>query len=267
MSTPLDKVGGACTIDLLMDYQVKFRVTHSVADLDPRQGRFLDRDAVAEALPPGTYLVFPVPLEPSSHVSATEVLDPEGTWEATYLLALRDGSPVVSEMRIASGRGVEVPEKGLPSRVTNSAHPDRVRRLSHRFFVDAAQQLGREFVETQLERAAFTYDSLANPPVKATGRPRLLDAELAKTAILYAGFIEDGSLRPVMDSATQLNLSRAAVADRLQRARRRGFLTEAPGKGIAGGTATPKAHQMELASETRDLSDTETDSTQHGGIK
>ena len=249
-----------------MDYQVRFQVMHSVSDLDPRDGRFLDRDEIADSVPPGTYLVFPLPLEVSSRVLATEILDPNGTWEASYRLTLSGTSPVVSEMRIAVGRDYDIPPKGLPSRIAKLARPDRVRRLSHRFFVDAAEQLGPEFVGDQLELAGLDFDALSKPPPSVTGRPRLQDAELAKVAVLYSRHIERASTRPVEDTATQLNLSRAVVADRIRRARQEGFLTEAPGKGIAGGMATPKAHELLKGSEAR-LSKKETNRTEDGGTK
>ena len=60
----------------------------------------------------------------------------------------------------------------------------------------------------------------------------------------YAGLVADGVVHPVAVLAERRNYSRQTVSNALHEARRRGLLTEPPGRGRAGGQLTAKALEM-----------------------
>lgn len=77
------------------------------------------------------------------------------------------------------------------------------------------------------------------------GRPPFSDEFLAWAALIYAQAVESGDPSPVKTVTEKLDDPEPRrVAQVIQKARERGFLTQAPAKGIAGGELTEKAIEV-----------------------
>jgi hypothetical protein len=90
------------------------------------------------------------------------------------------------------------------------------------------------------------------------GRPPLPDEELAIVAFLYDRAMAQGN-EPILfvidETGGDRALDRGRTTQRVSKARRRGFLTAAPAKGVKGGVATDKA--MEVIRRMKERTDRE----------
>lgn len=85
-------------------------------------------------------------------------------------------------------------------------------------------------------------DTAEMPRVKpARGRPPLPDEELARVALLYHGAMTEG-VDPISFIINQTGLDpvldRGRTTQRVSKARKRGFLSPAPARGVKGGAIT-----------------------------
>lgn len=88
-------------------------------------------------------------------------------------------------------------------------------------------------------------NDLASHQPKRRGRPGLDPVELAEIADLYDQAMAAGEKKPIQWIADQLNEdNQALISQRVSKARKRGFLTPAPAKGVMGGRATTKTTEI-----------------------
>jgi hypothetical protein len=126
-----------------------------------------------------------------------------------------------------SGEPKSVPAGGFRVATLRKMHPAKARTYA--------------FTRSRAIPLPDSFDQLSVKPDKGKRLPRN-DRRLAEVAVLYSGACAAGSTSPHDDLAPRLKYSSDYIRCTLvPEARRRGFLTEAPGRGRAGGEATAKA--------------------------
>ena len=194
-------------------------------------------------------------------------------WCVALQLAVQDGRPVVSELRIfpaerppqlvhvggmvqgfqyASGEwngkwlGIhaKVPKRGLSSTIVRRARIP----LHAEFFEDIRQELtssGQDFFADDFGfPTAGGVAARKRTPTKDTpGRPALPLEALLPIAQDYATAVAAGSRRPLQDLARMRGQNVEEIRRRVHQARRRGLLTPTH-PGSASGSLTPKACQL-----------------------
>ena len=206
--------------------------------------------------------------EPQVYVQSAWLEAPLGDdWCVALQLAVQDGQPVVSELRIfpaerppqllradgevepfpyASGEwngkwlgvGARVPRGGLTTTIVRKARISMLTEL----FEDIRKKLsskGHDFFDYRLGFPDVKRDRGARGP----GRPAVpLDA-LLPIAQDYAAAVAGGSRRPLQDIAQKDRRGVEEIRRRVRQARRRGLLTPAA-SSAAGGELTPEARRL-----------------------
>ena len=179
-----------------------------------------------------------------------------------YRVAVRvvpkDGEPVVAEVRLYpsepytpvwgnwSGKPESVPGRGLSPtnirRIRFGEVFDEVRRLIRSPEAFSEIRPGGDWMDWVDLLTSGGFDTAQMDRAKpARGRPPLSDEELAKVAVLYDRAMTEG-VHPIKFIIDKMGLDpvldRGRTTQRVSKARKRGFLSPAPAKGVKGGVIT-----------------------------
>lgn len=183
-------------------------------------------------------------------------------WVASYRLMVKEGRPVIAEVRIHldDGRGqgnwseapADLPGEGVPAQA--------LRRLGLKVAKEQFAAFHRE-LERDREFATLvppsTYALGSALHSRRPGRKGHPESFYVLFALAYLDRLGKGSAHPIKDLAARPPVrisgyvsgrnvtSEASVRDIIHQARRKGFLTSSP-PGRAGGHLTPKAKQAFL---------------------
>jgi hypothetical protein len=182
-------------------------------------------------------------------------------WEAWFRITPQDGYPVIAEIRLFPresketrrqaeqaaghklraaqwtaellGEDAEVPQGGIPARL--------LRRLRVKVVIGmvlaSAQRPHSRLLRLDYAKQLLTQNG-------GTRQPRQRLVQLAALAAMYVELLDAGEQRPNRIIADRLSLTPEQVRDRIHEARRAELLTDAPGRGRAGGALTERGRQL-----------------------
>jgi hypothetical protein len=197
------------------------------------------------------------------HVSEAWIeVEAEPGWIASYRIAVKDGKPLIAEVRVFPGKVVNrtpgqwsndaeaVPGGGLSSRVLRALHLGEPRSLFPKFMRNLQRRSGRESADWILAPFGIrrTDRRLGGHRPGRAGRP---DEFYLIWAVAYLERVDEGNPQPVKDLANDppesiarfisaANPSVETVRGFLNEARDRGLLTRPP-SGKPGGRLTARA--------------------------
>jgi hypothetical protein len=200
---------------------------------------------------PGTLGHVPPPLNPSGAVRLGEpwqMTQPVGMdWQATASVVSQGARPAVLRLVIELSDPDRFPIGGLGSRDLRRVSLPALRQVFVESLNRAFQPTSGQFPPEAIALLAlgFTTD---RPPgyARRPGRRGHPSGWWAKWALDYVELLASGSPHPIKALAAERRCSREYARQQIHHARDRGFLTDAPASGVAGGELTELARR-ELA--------------------
>ena len=205
--------------------------------------------------------------EPDQHFTEAWLEQPiDDEWTACFRLAIEDGQPIISELRVIPsetrhtddpyvdyeagewtvrevGPDAPVPSGGIGSQL--------VRRVPF-----AALDSLPEIIAWVASNRPSSMSSLQGVGLdvgtrgKRPGPKGHSDTELAFLALRYWKLVMSHNSRPNKVLAEEESVTSEAIRDRIQAARDRGLLTSPPKAGKPGGHLTPRAMELVKASRS-----------------
>lgn len=193
-------------------------------------------------------------------------------WTFSVHLAEKDDTIVVGEIRVKPAEAVEspdptlryepdsIPGRGISATLIHDFNFGRLIKAGiHQFTTPPDSNEGIDHLHWAEGLKSGGFDSAkvdSYTRKQRRGRPPLPEEELARVAYYYAEAISQQvkALHAYVSlKLYDTNEFAELVRQRVDKCRKRGFLTEAPAKGIAGGHLTPKAIEVinRLALENR----------------
>lgn len=188
--------------------------------------------------------------------------DEEG-WTLSVHLVEKNDAIVVDEIRVKPAEAVEssdptrvyepdsIPGHGLNgTMIRNFRFTPLIKSAIHELTRPPDSDEGIDFLDwaDDLKSGGFDYTKVSSyTQNRRRGRPPLAEEELARMAYYYVDAIKEQVKAPLAyvsmkrygtDEYVEL------IRQRIVKCRQRGFLTPAPGNGIAGGHLTPKANEI-----------------------